>query len=72
MDFLMPMLSASARQGAADAGGVHQFHRNSTDGDGFADQVARGAGLGGDDGAFAFDQAIEEARLAYVGTTYDG
>ena len=59
-------------EGVANAGGVHQPHRNSTDGDGFADQVARGAGSGRDDGALVLDQAIEQARLADVGTADDG
>ena len=56
----------------ANSGGVHQMHRNSTDGDGLGDQVARGAGRGGDDGALVLDQPVEQARLADVGTADDG
>ncbi len=56
-------------------GGCRRYprgHRNSADGDGFADEVASGAGLRGDDGAFAFHQAIEEARLADVRAADNG
>ena len=56
----------------ANAGGVHQAHRNSTDRDRLAHQVAGGAGRGGDDGALVLDQAIEQARLADVGPADDG
>ena len=59
-------------QRAADAGGVHELDRNAADGDGFADQIAGGAGRGGDDGALALDQAVEQARFADVGAADDG
>ncbi len=48
------------------------LHRNAADGDGFAHQIARGAGSGGHDGAFPFDQTIKQARLAHVGAADDG
>src|SRR5579864_5028699 len=50
----------------ANAGGVDQLHRNSSDGDGFADEIARGAGSCRDDSALAFDKAIEQAGLADI------
>ena len=59
-------------EGAADSGGVHQLHRNSAERNGFGHEIARGAGRGGDDGALALDQAIEQARLADVGAADDG
>ena len=71
MDFRMPMLSASI-QSATHAGGIDQTQWNAADGDGLADQVARCARLGGDDGALALDEAVEQARLAYVGPAHDG
>jgi hypothetical protein len=57
---------------SANAGGVHQPHGNASDGDGLAHQIARGARRRGNDGAFAFRQAVEQARLADIGTPYDG
>ena len=44
-----------------DSGSVDQLDRDAADGDGFADQIARGAWSGGDDGALAFDQTVEQA-----------
>src|SRR5581483_623112 len=53
-------------QGFANACGIDQPDRNAADGNGFAHQVAGSAGSGGNDGALAFDQAIEEAGFAHV------
>src|SRR5450755_3864011 len=58
--------------GAADARGVDQFDGNSTQRNRFADQVAGGAGLGGDDGALLLQQSIKQAGFADVGTAHDG
>ena len=44
----------------------YELHRNAADGRGLGDQVARGAGDVGDDGAVLFQQAIEQAALADV------
>src|SRR5581483_5994384 len=45
---------------------------DAAEGNGFGDQIARGAGNGGDNGAIAFDELIEEARLPYIRASDDG
>ena len=60
-----PRLRCLAR---SQAGGVHQLDGQATHGDRFGDDVARGAGGGGDDGAGALHQGIKERGLAGVGT----
>ncbi len=57
---------------APDARGVDELHRDAVNGRDFRDQIARGAGDVGDNGAILFEQAIEEAALADVGPAYDG
>src|SRR5580698_9931899 len=54
-------------EGPADAGSIHEFHRNSTDGNGFAYEVPRGTGGCGNNGALPFDKTIKEAGFADVG-----
>ena len=70
----MPSCSASSRfrEAFAQAGGVDEFDGNAAEGDALGDQVARGAGSGGDDGAVALDEAIEERAFAGVGAADDG
>jgi len=70
MDLRMPMLSASSSARRMPA--VSTSLTGMPDGYGLADQVAGGAGRGGDDGAFPLDQAIEQARLADVRAADDG
>ena len=57
---------------AANPGGVDQLDRNAADGDGFADQIASGAGRRGYDGALTLDQAVEQAGFADVWAADDG
>ena len=59
-------------RGRANSGGINQTYGNAGNGNGFAHQVARGSGRGGDDGALPLDQAVEETRFAYVRPAYDG
>ncbi len=56
----------------AQTGGVDQLERNAVERDALGDEVARGAGSCGDDGAVALDEAIEERALAGVGPADDG
>ena len=70
-DFAMPRVSASSG-GFAKACGINEFYGDAIEGDAFGDEVAGGAGGGGDDGAVAFDQAIEKGGLTGVGAAYDG
>jgi hypothetical protein len=56
----------------ADAGGVEQADGNAIPIERFGDEVARGAGFGGDDGASVAEQAIEQAGFAHVGSADDG
>ena len=58
--------------GVAEAGRVGEFDGDAFEGDALGDEVARGAGSGGDDGAVALDEAIEERGFACVGAAYDG
>ena len=53
-------------------GGVDKFEGDAFDGDALGDEVARGAGGCGDDGAVALDEAVEERALAGVGAADDG
>ncbi len=56
----------------AKAGGIDQFQRNAIERDAFGDQVAGGARSCRDDGAFSFDEAIEQGAFANIGTAHDG
>ena len=58
--------------GGAEAGCVDDVYGDAVHCYSFYDQVAGGAGGGGDDGSVAFDEAVEEGRLAGVGAAYDG
>ncbi len=53
--------------GGSDAGGVDEGDGDAFDGEAFGDGVARGAGGGGDDGAVALDELVEERGFAGVG-----
>ena len=48
-------------EGLPDSRRVDKLDWDATDGDGFADQVTCGARSRRDDGALAFDQAVEQA-----------
>ena len=52
---------------AADTCCIHELNGNAVDGDGLADEVAGGAGRGGDDGAFALHQTVEETDFPTLG-----
>ncbi len=56
----------------AQTGGVHQVNGNTLKREAFGDEVAGGARGGGDDGAFALDEPVEERRFADVGAADDG
>ena len=56
----------------AQARGVDELDGNAADGDALGDEVARGAGSCGDNGAVALDEAIEERAFAGVGAADDG
>jgi hypothetical protein len=58
--------------GVAKACGINEFYWNAFDGDALCDGIAGGAGGGGDDGAIALDEAVEEGGFAGVGAAYDG
>ena len=59
-------------EGVAEAGGVDEFEGDAVEGDALGDEVAGGAGDGGDDCAIALDEAIEERAFAGVGAPDDG
>ena len=50
----------------AQSCGIDDFQRVALEGNGLLDGVARGAGVGGDDGAVAAGQEIEQGGFAYV------
>ena len=50
----------------AQSGGVEDVYRHAVDEDGFAHDVARGARLRGNDGAFFADQRVQQAGFARV------
>ena len=56
----------------AQAGGVDEFDGDAFERDAFGDEVAGGAGRGGDDGPVALDETVEKRRLTGVGAAYDG
>ena len=58
--------------GFLQAGGVDEHHGDAANLRLLRDRVARRAGHGGDDGAVAAQQLIEQARLAGVGPADDG
>ena len=70
-DLAMPMRFGLVA-GFAQAGGVDEFHGDAVEGDAFGDRFAGGAGGGGDDGAVALDEAVEEGGFAGVGAADDG
>ena len=55
----------------AQSGGIHELQRVAVEDDGFLDGVAGGAGVGGDDGAVAAGQEVQEGGFADVGGTGD-
>ena len=59
-------------EGVTNTCRVDQPQRDSADGNGFTHQIPCSPWGRGDDGALALDQAVEEARLADVGSAYDG
>ena len=59
-------------EGVAEAGGVDEFEGDAVEGDALGDEVAGGARDGGDDGAVALDEAVEEGAFAGVGAADDG
>ena len=67
----MPRISTRSLS-HADAGRVHELDRNAVDGRHFRNQVARGAGDLGDDGAILLQQPVEQAALADVRPPDDG
>ena len=52
-------------------GGIDELHRDAVERRGLRNQVARGAGDIGDDGAILFQQAVEQAALAHIGSADD-
>ena len=56
---------------SAEAGGVGNLNGVGTDEEAFLNEVARGAGLGADDGAGAAKEGVEEAGFTGVGWTGD-
>ena len=56
----------------AQTGRVDQLDGNAAERDAFRDQVARGAGVRGHNGAVALHQPVEKRALAHVGTAHDG
>ncbi len=73
-DLAMPIASGFVELAGvlgAEAGGVDDVYGDAVHGYPFYDQVAGGAGCGGDDSPVALDEAVEEGRLAGVGAAYD-
>jgi hypothetical protein len=56
----------------AEAGGVDEAERDAVEGEGLFEGVAGGAGDGRDDGAVAFEEAVEEGAFAGVGRADEG
>ncbi len=59
-------------EGFAQAGGIDELEGNTVKRDALGDEIARSAGRRGDDGAIAFDEAVEERAFACIGTADDG
>ena len=58
-------------RGVAQTSGIDELHRIALQRDGLLDGVARGAGVGGDDGAVAAGEEIQQRGLADVGGAGD-
>ena len=59
-------------QRLANAGGIDEMDGNAAERNRFGDEIAGGAGNGGDDGAVALDKSIEQAGFADVRAADDG